>query len=173
MAGEMPFMSENKISVFGSTGFIGSRFCELNSENVVRVERNNYEPQSKNILYMISTVDNYNVHSNLHVDVDTNLKVLMNVLDNVKDKSNITFNFVSSWFVYGKNHEIPFREDYSKCSPTGFYSITKRCAEQLLISFCETYNIKYRVFRLANVLGVGDNKISKKKTLCSFLSRRL
>ena len=79
MAGEMPFMSENKISVFGSTGFIGSRFCELNNENVVRVERNNYEPQSKNILYMISTVDNYNVHSNLHVDVDTNLKVLMNV----------------------------------------------------------------------------------------------
>ena len=173
MAGEMPFMSENKISVFGSTGFIGSRFCELNNENVVRVERNNYEPQSKNILYMISTVDNYNVHSNLHVDVDTNLKVLMNVLDNVKDKSNITFNFVSSWFVYGKNHEIPFREDYSKCSPTGFYSITKRCAEQLLISFCETYNIKYRVFRLANVLGVGDNKISKKKNALQFLIKEI
>ena len=168
-------MSEiaNKISVFGSTGFIGSRFCELNSENVGRVERNNYEPQSKNILYMISTVDNYNVHSNLHVDVDTNLKVLMNVLDNVKDKSNITFNFVSSWFVYGKNHEIPFREDYSKCSPTGFYSITKRCAEQLLISFCETYNIKYRVFRLANVLGVGDNKISKKKNALQFLIKEI
>lgn len=173
MAGEMPFMSENKISVFGSTGFIGSRFCELNSENVVRVERNNYEPQSKNILYMISTVDNYNVHSNLHVDVDTNLKVLMNVLDNVKDKSNVTFNFVSSWFVYGKNHEIPFREDYSKCSPTGFYSITKRCAEQLLISFCETYNIKYRIFRLANVLGVGDNKISKKKNALQFLIKEI
>jgi nucleoside-diphosphate-sugar epimerase len=33
----------------------------------------------------------------------------------------------------------------------------------LLISFCETYGVKYRIFRLANVLGEGDNKISRKK----------
>jgi nucleoside-diphosphate-sugar epimerase len=163
----------DKISVFGSTGFIGKRFCELYKDDVVQIERNTYSSDTNNILYMISTVDNYNVHSDLHIDVDTNLTVLLKVIDNIKDKKDVIFNFISSWFVYGKNNEIPFREDYSKCSPTGFYSITKHCAEQLLISFCETYDIKYRIFRLANVIGEGDTKISKKKNALQFLIKEI
>ena len=151
----------NKISIFGGSGFIGSKFCELYKDQIIKIDKNDYIPKTNNILYLISTVDNYNVHNNLHIDIDTNLKVLMNVLENIPKNSDTVFNFISSWFVYGQNNEIPFREDYSKCNPTGFYSITKYCAEQLLISFCQTYNIKYRIFRLANVLGEGDTKISK------------
>ena len=167
---------DTQISVFGSTGFIGSRFCELYSSSSVKIPRDSFVPMTKDILYFISTIDNYNVHNDLHIDIDTNLTVLMNVLDNIKNQENreeITFNFISSWFVYGQNHEIPFREDYSKCNPTGFYSITKHCAEQLLISFCETYNIKYRIFRLANVVGEGDKKISKKKNAVQFLIKEI
>lgn len=159
------------ISVFGGTGFIGSRFCELN--DVIVMDRDDYKPKSNNILYFISTVDNYNMHNDLHVDIDTNLSVLMNVLENIDPNEDVTFNFVSSWFVYGQNNEIPFREDYSKCEPTGFYSITKRCAEQLLISFCQTHGIKYRIFRLANVLGEGDGKISKKKNALQYLIKEI
>lgn len=163
----------NDISVFGSSGFIGSRFCDLYPTDVVRIEKTNYVPKTNNILYLISTVDNYNIHSNLHLDIDTNLKVLMNVLQNVPKNSDFTINFVSSWFVYGQNNEIPFREDFSKCNPTGFYSITKYCAEQMLISFCQTFNIKYRIFRLANVLGEGDLKISKKKNALQYLIKEV
>jgi nucleoside-diphosphate-sugar epimerase len=166
-----------KITVFGSTGFIGKRFCEMNSENVVTVDRNDYNPTTTNILYLISTVDNYHIHDNLHVDVDTNLKILMKVLENIKNskipKEEFVFNFVSSWFVYGQNNEIPFREDYSHCNPTGFYSITKRCAEQLLICFCQTFGYKYRIFRLANVLGEGDKKISRKKNALQFMVKEI
>ena len=165
--------NDQKISVFGSSGFIGSKFCELYSNDIIKIQRENYSPQSNNILYFISTVDNYNVHNNLHIDIDTNLSVLMNVLDNIPKNSDSVFNFISSWFVYGKNYEMPFREDYSKCNPTGFYSITKHCAEQLLISFCQTHNIKYRIFRLANVLGSGDKKISKKKNALQFLIKEI
>ncbi len=104
---------------------------------------------------------------------DTNLKVLMNVLENIPKNSDTVFNFVSSWFVYGQNNEIPFREDYSHCNPTGFYSITKHCAEQMLISFCQTFNIKYRIFRLANVLGEDDTKISKKKNALQYLIKEI
>jgi nucleoside-diphosphate-sugar epimerase len=118
-------------------------------------------------------VDNYNVHTNLQIDVETNLVVLMKVLENIPKNSDVTFNFISSWFVYGKNYEMPFREDHSKCNPSGFYSITKYCAEQLLISFCQTHNIKYRIFRLANVLGSGDKKISKKKNALQYLIKEI
>lgn len=162
-----------KINIFGGTGFIGNRFCELYPQDIVSNQRGDYTPKSDNVLYLISTVDNYNIHKDLHVDVDTNLKILLNVLEYVKDRPNTVFNFVSSWFVYGQNERTPFREDDLGCNPTGFYSITKRCAEQLLISFCETYNIKYRIFRLANVLGEGDKKISKKKNALQFLIKEI
>lgn len=162
-----------KINIFGGTGFIGSKFCKLYPEEVLINEREDYKPQSEEILYFISTIDNYNIHKDLHVDVDTNLKVLLNVLEHIKNNPNTTFNFVSSWFVYGQNDKTPFKEDDLGCNPTGFYSITKRCAEQLIISFCNTYNVKYRIFRLANVLGEGDQKISKKKNALQFLIKEI
>lgn len=161
------------ISVFGSTGFIGGRFCELYPEQSIKISRNDYSSKSSEILYFISTIDNYNIHQDLHVDVDTNLSVLMSMLENIdREDPNLVINFVSSWFVYGKNSEMPFKEDTSYCNPTGFYSITKRCAEQMLISFCETFNIKYRIFRLANVLGEQDQKISRKKNAVQFLIKQ-
>lgn len=163
----------DKISLFGGSGFIGSRFQEMYTDDILKINRDDFAPKTNNILYLISTVDNYNVHTNLHIDIDTNLKVLMNVLENIPKNSDTIFNFVSSWFVYGQNNEIPFREDFSVCKPTGFYSITKHCAEQMLISYCNTFNIKYRIFRLANVLGEGDKKISKKKNALQYLIREV
>ena len=135
------------VNVFGGSGFIGSRFCSMNKDSVVIQDRNDYKPQTNQILYFISTIDNYNIHKDLHLDINTNLNVLMSVLESInKDDKDFVFNFVSSWFVYGKNEILPFNEQYSICNPTGFYSITKRAAEQMLISFCETFGIKYRIF---------------------------
>jgi nucleoside-diphosphate-sugar epimerase len=163
----------NKLSVFGGTGFIGGRFCEMYPNRVIKVAREDRTPKTNELLYFISTIDNYHIHNNLNIDVDTNLSILMSTLDNIdKSDPNTVINFISSWFVYGKNPNTPFKEDTSYCNPTGFYSITKRCAEQMLISFCETFNIKYRIFRLANVIGEGDNKISRKKNAMQFLLKQ-
>ena len=159
-------MDENLISVFGSTGFISSRYCSLYSDKVIKIDREDRIPKSKNILYFISTVDNYNVHTNITLDVETNLKVLCEVLDFCRD-SNTVFNFISSWFVYGET-ELPAKEEYY-CKPTGFYSITKKTAEDLLISFCKTYGVKYRILRLCNVYGPGDSKVSKKKNAIQYM----
>ena len=155
------------ISVFGGTGFIGTRFSELYPKEVSVIPRNQYEPVSKDVLYFISTTSNYNVYDNTQIDIETNLSVLMRVLENCKEKG-LTFNFISSWFVYGKTEDLPATEE-SYCNPKGFYSITKRCAEQLIISYCETFGIKYRILRLANVYGEGDNSVSKKKNALQFL----
>lgn len=166
-------MNSNIINIFGGTGFIGGRFCEL-YPTTIKNSRNDYTPKTNNILYGISTIDNYNIHQDLFLDIDTNLTVLMKVLSNIdKTDKELVFNFISSWFVYGKNNNTPFREDDLNCNPTGFYSITKRCAEQMLISFCETFGIKYRIFRLANVLGETDTKISKKKNALQYLIKEI
>ena len=96
-------------------------------------------------VYFISTVDNYNVHTDMHIDINTNLNVLMDVLKSFRESSpDAVFNFISSWFVYG-NVPLPAKED-SHCNPRGFYSITKRAAEQMLISYCETFGLNDKRF---------------------------
>jgi nucleoside-diphosphate-sugar epimerase len=162
----------NKIDLFGGTGFIGSHFKKLYGDDVYVHPRNSAKPVTDNVLYMISTTDNYNVYSDLMVDIDTNLTHLLRVLDYYRDdeslRKNSIFNFVSSWFVYGKIYDLPAKET-SICNPKGFYSITKKCAEDLLISFCETYDLKYRIFRLCNVYGIGDKDVSKRKNALQYL----
>jgi len=156
------------ISVYGGTGFIGGTYCDLFKEECLMIPRFQKKPETNNILYFISTVHNYNVFDDPHLDIETNLNLLIDTLEECKNKENIIFNFISSWFVYGKTKDLPAKED-SYCNPKGFYSITKRAAEQLLISYCETFGINYRILRLCNVYGTGDQKASKKRNALQYL----
>ena len=165
------------VNVFGGYGFVGSEYCNV-AKGWIKNYRDNYQVRSADCVYFISTVDNYNVHVDSLLDIDTNLVVLMKVLDEYRKYitetgEKGTFNFVSSWFVYGKDsgfgegsRGIPETES---CDPKGFYSITKRCAEQLLMSYCETFDLNYRILRLANVLGKEDKKVSAKKNALQYL----
>lgn len=155
----------NKISVFGGTGFIGGTFCRLYSEDVVLVPKESKEFETNEVLYFISTTTNQSVFSNLHIDIDTNLSLFVDVLEKCKGR-NVTFNFISSGFVYG--NDIIDAKETDCCNPTGFYSITKRCAEQLLISFCDTFGIKYRILRIGNVYGL-DKTISPGKNVLGYM----
>lgn len=170
------------VNVFGGHGFVGSEYCRASKDGLIKNHRNNYEVSSANCVYFISTVDNYNVHFDNQLDINTNLNVLMQVLDSYRKYvqrtgEKGTFNFISSWFVYGKDsgfgegsRGIP---ETDSCDPKGFYSITKRCAEQLLMSYCETFDLNYRILRLANVLGTNDKKISAKKNALQYLLREI
>lgn len=156
----------SNISVFGASGFIGSRFCEL--YDGVKIPREQRNPETNNVLYCISTTTNHNIYEDLHVDINTNLNVLMEVLNHCRSE-DIVFNFISSGFVYGSEVINASEEDY--CNPKGFYSITKRTAEQMLITFCETFGVKYRIFRLANVYGNDKNRSIKKNVLGYIIDR--
>ena len=158
------------LSVYGATGYIGRTFCNMFPKKSRAIDRGQRTPMDKDILYFISTTHNYNVFKEITLDVKSNLMVLTEVLDRVvevKDRrfdthEDITFNFISSWFVYGDANDNPVSED-GLCDPRGFYSITKRAAEQLIISFCETFGVKYRILRLCNVLGDNDPDASLQK----------
>ena len=166
------------VNVFGGHGFVGSEYCKISKQDCIKNDRDNYQVQSANCVYFISTVDNYNIHIDSLLDINTNLIVLVKVLDEYRNYVKETgekgcFNFISSWFVYGK--DSGFGEDSrgipetDSCDPKGFYSITKRCAEQLLMSYCETFDLNYRILRLANVLGAEDKKVSSKKNAVQYL----
>ncbi len=160
------------LTIFGGRGFVGKHYVDEYYHhaigNIVSInDRSDYHVYSADVLYFISTVDNYNVFTNVHLDIDTNLSTLMTVLENWRARQLATgeqgvFNFISSWSVYGDQSTLPVAEN-AVCDPKGFYIITKRCAEQLLVSYCETFKLKYRILRLANIIGPGDEKVSDKK----------
>jgi nucleoside-diphosphate-sugar epimerase len=155
----------SKISVFGGTGFIGGTFCNLYPEDVVLVSKESKNFETQQVLYFISTTTNQNVFKDLHVDIDTNLSLFVDVLNNCKNK-DVVFNFISSGFVYGNN--VINAKETDCCNPTGFYSITKRCAEQLLISYCQTFGVKYRILRIGNVYGL-DKTVSLGKNVLGYM----
>lgn len=159
----------DKISVFGGTGFIGGTFSRIYKENVTLIPRDSKNFDTNEVLYFISTTTNQSVFKDLHIDIDTNLKLFVDFLSNCKNR-DVTINFISSGFVYG--NDIIDAKETDCCNPTGFYSITKRCAEQLLISFCETFKIKYRIFRIGNVYGL-DKTISPGKNVLAYMVRLL
>jgi nucleoside-diphosphate-sugar epimerase len=166
-------MSSNLISVYGGFGFVLGEFIRQFPDKVIRIPKQEIVPTTPIILYGVSTVSNYNIFDSATLDIETNLLHLMDTLDACQKTfgNKFEFNFISSWFVYGKvlsSLENPLTEE-NYCNPTGFYSITKRCAEQLLISYCETFDIKYRILRLANVLGVRDSKASDTKNATQWL----
>ena len=157
------------VTLFGSTGFIGSAYLEHSTNQVESVDRNLPNPNFNEIVYAIGTTDNYNIFENPYLDIETNLIKLISDLELIRKKfGNFTINYLSSWFVYGDANFPPFRED-GYCNPKGFYSISKFAAEKFLISYCETYEINYRILRLANVFGSTDSGVSKKKNALQFL----
>jgi len=158
------------ISLFGN-GFVGGAFAKTYPDEVEIVPRDDIYYRGGDILYTISTIHNYHPkEGDPFKDINTNLVHFMKVLDaNINE--DVVFNFVSSWFVYG-NTKIPAKED-SPCNPTGFYSITKYAAELLLKSYCDTFGLKYRILRLANVIGTGDTKASAKKNALQWMIKTL
>jgi len=163
-----------RISVFGGFGFVLGEFCKQNKDSVIRIEKSEIVPQSPVILYGIGTIDNYNVFDSPTLDIETNLIHFMEVLDACHKKydSKFSFTLISTWFVYGHSG-APTMSEGGYCNPTGFYSITARAREQLLISYCETFGIRYKILRLANVLGSKDTKVSKKKNALQYLLQKI
>jgi nucleoside-diphosphate-sugar epimerase len=166
------------LSIFGGTGFIGSTYIDRwkthDDINVRPRYSRRPDPYKKtDILYLISTTHNYHVFDDPTLDVRTNLVVLTEALESWKNNNpEGVFNFVSSWFVYGNafpnGNDGTYREG-NLCCPQGFYSITKKCAEDLIMSFCATHGLKYRILRLCNILGPGDKGVSKQKNALQYL----
>jgi len=161
------------VSVFGTSGFIGSNFKAHSIHQVESLDRDSPLPSNSDLLYLVGTTDNYNVLTNPALDIEVNLLLLIRNLEQLRSRfGTFTFNFVSSWFVYGEAQQPPFVEE-GPCNPKGFYSISKYAAEKYIESYCQTYGIKYRIIRLGNVFGQNDNGISKKKNAMQYLISRI
>lgn len=163
----------NSTVVFGA-GFVGGKYVEAYPLDSVAANRDHIYSFAPDILYLRSTVHNYHPKDgDPYIDVETNLLHFLRVLNENRKtfSTELTFNLISTWFVYGRTN-YPAKED-SVCNPTGFYSISARAREQLLISYAETFGIKYRIMRLGGVIGIGDHKASPKKNALQWMVKEV
>jgi len=153
-------------SIYGGTGIIGSYYIGLYGGRPL--PRDQWVPMEKEVLYLISTTSNSYDQGLVHTR--TNIDALMKRLIACKEAGVEVFNFVSSWFVYGNKEGIMKEDD--ACAPHGLYSITKYCAEQLVIDYCSHFGIKWRIFRLGNVYG-GSDVSSGQRNVLHYLVQQL
>ena len=66
-------VNEHTVSVFGSTGFIGSHFVNFSKNPVAAMKRDDRQSLTRRIIYFIGTNHNYNVLENYLLDVQVNL----------------------------------------------------------------------------------------------------
>ena len=157
------------ISVFGASGFIGSKWMELYPETSFAEERSSISSKYKDILYFRGTNSNYSVFKDPTLEVKTNLLLSTEMFKNLTPDHS--FNLISSWFVYGKNN-CEINKESDCCNPKGFYSIAKLAQEQLLESYCKTFNIKHKILRLCNIIGK-DKSASSQKNATEYMISKL
>src|SRR3990167_11149685 len=159
------------LSLFGS-GFIGSAYV-AKYKRVYIEPRWSIIPKYDNVLLAYGTSDNYNIFTETPtIDFDVNVCKLIRILNNCKGRK-IEFTLLSSWFVYaGSGLNTPHKED-DLSNALGYYSISKKAAENVLITFCRLFDKEFNILRLANIYGPGDKKVSAKKNALTYLINKL
>ncbi len=124
------------------------------------------------IYHCASTVDNYHILTDRDIDIDTNLKGTIKLLEACKKLSRKPkIVFFSTFFVYGNEYDrtkIPINEE-SKTEPLALYPATKLCAESIIKLYSRLYGIDYIICCLTNVYHESEDFNNKKKGALNFM----
>ena len=158
----------DKVAIVGENSFIGRSFKKLSRHPSAKFVSN--LEGYRDVLYCIGGFgDGFGTKSMSNL-LFSNVIEPVKFLEEHKEK-RIIFNFLSSYFVYGDSNR-PYQES-SALNPVSFYGRSKAFSEKNIISFCENYQIPFRIFRVCNVLGVDDNKISTSRNSIQYLIKQI
>jgi len=185
--------------VTGGLGLIGSELVNAISDPTIvisrskksinRLKRNDVTIVYKDIIdifsddlsgidiiyHLASTVDNYNVLTDPYVDVETNIRGTIHLLECCKPlQKKPKVIFTSTFFVYGNQYEKqnnPINES-SPTDPLALYPATKLCAENAIKLYGKLYDIPYLICRLTNVYSENESYTNKKKGALNYLIMR-
>jgi UDP-glucose 4-epimerase len=84
--------------------------------------------------------------------IDHNIRATQQILEALKDRTDIRLVFASSSSVYGKTQTLPTPEDIILC-PNSPYGATKASCEHLLQLYRENWGVDYAALRYFTVYG--------------------
>jgi UDP-glucose 4-epimerase len=93
------------------------------------------------------------------IDYEQNLLATYNLLEAMRISSNCKkMLFASSSTVYGEPASIPTPESYSPLIPISLYGASKLGCEALISGYCNMFEMRCNVIRLANIVGPNTTK---------------
>ncbi|MEM2554692.1 MAG: NAD-dependent epimerase/dehydratase family protein [Nitrososphaerota archaeon] len=91
---------------------------------------------------------------NTSIDFKQNIIATYNILEEARKSKTIkTIVFTSSSTIYGEAKKIPTPEDYAPLIPISMYGSSKLACEALISAYCNMFNLKGIIYRLANIIG--------------------
>ncbi len=140
-------------------------------KNISELEKSDVDGMDV-IYHCASTVHNYHVLTDPYIDVETNLKGTIRLLELCKDlpkKPKIIYT--STFFVYGNEYNRAKKAitEESKTDPLGIYPATMLCAESIIKLYSRLYDIPYLICRFTNVYGEQEGFGDSKKGVLNFL----
>lgn len=188
-----------KILITGALGGIGSMLCEhINQDEhelfLIDNYRNNFKNEVNNVKnidirskeffdYVIETKPDMVIHlaaitslPECEIDktncIDVNVTGTVNLLEACKNVGVERIVFASTSAIYENNDATiaPFTEDLIT-SPRLFYSMSKKMAEDVCLSYINNYDLNICILRFFNVIGPNQDYLRKSPPLLNYLVR--
>jgi len=91
---------------------------------------------------------------NTRIDFEQNILATYKILEEMrKSKTAKTIVFTSTSTVYGEATILPTPEDYGPLKPISLYGASKLACEALISAYCDTFDMRGVIYRLANMIG--------------------
>jgi len=121
------------------------------------------------VFHLVSTTQPQSSNDNPAFDVQSNLLATIGLLEHMRSLKNIPLVFISSGgTIYGKPQIIPIPETHPT-EPQCSYAIVKLTIEKYLALYHLLYGINYRILRLANPYGPGQEANRNQGLIGAFL----
>lgn len=123
------------------------------------------------VFHLISTTQPQSSNDDPAFDVQSNLLPTLALLDQLRGRAGVRLIFVSSGgTVYGVPRQTPIPETHAT-DPTCSYGIVKLAIEKYLALYRILHGLDYRILRLANPYGPGQEANRAQGVVGTFLSR--
>lgn len=123
------------------------------------------------VFHLVSTTQPQSSNDDPNFDVSSNLLATLNLLEQLRDKKETKLIFVSSGgTVYGRPQLTPIPETHPT-EPSCSYGIVKLAIEKYLALYHLLHGLDYRVLRVANPYGPGQEANRAQGVVGTFLSR--
>jgi len=87
------------------------------------------------------------------VHFEENVHATYKLLEFMRKRNIRNIVFTSTSAVYGDAKKLPTPEDYAPLMPISLYGASKLACENLISAYCNSYDFKAVIFRLANIVG--------------------
>ena len=146
-------------------------WMEGNFGNVQDVRRALHDVDA--VFHLVSTTLPQSSNENPTFDIQSNLVATVGLLEQMRAMPQVPLIFISSGgTVYGRPHQTLIHETHPT-EPQCSYGIVKLSIEKYLALFHQLSGINYRVLRMANPYGPGQEANRTQGVIGTFLSRIL